>query len=140
MNNKGIILDYIRMILDFAEEYDFTWQKVDEIIQSKHGKSISQIFGKDTQVLEYALLDLMVHLDPSRLELFSEYTEREIAKMYVEIRTANRWEVEPDELKRMYKTYKFEIQMIAALDIVLYFRAKIMLDLIESILTWKTYI
>jgi hypothetical protein len=140
MNNKGIILGYGEMV-SFVKQYDIAWQEVDKRIHSIYGKNILQIFGKDTQILEYALLDMIVNLDPDRLEVFSEYAKHEIAKMYVKARTANTWveEEEQDELKRLYKTYKYSILLITILDIEAFY-VRLMLDLITYILSWKTYI
>ena len=111
-----------------------TWEELDKKVQSKYGKSIAQLFGKDTQILEHALSNLITEM--IQREIFSEDIKYDLVKVYTEMKIGNLWDKSLNELKEHYQTAMFGITLLTLLSMGDFY-VTVMWNLIEFLLKAK---
>jgi len=110
------------------------WQELDKEVQSKYGKSIAQLFGKETQILERTLFNLITEI--MRREIFTNDMKYDLAKMYTQIKGEDLSNKSLDELKEYFQQLMFGITLLTLLSMGDCYKS-IMWNLIEFLLKVK---
>jgi hypothetical protein len=120
-----------------AQVYKSIWQELDKKVQSKYGKSIAQLFGEETQVIERTLSHLITEM--MQREILPEDIKYDLATMYVETQTANSLNKDFEKLKDRYGEAMFLMALITTLS-TNDFYTQLMWNLIEFLLIAKGYV
>jgi|GEM_PF-6426051 len=107
------------------------WEELDKKVQSKYGKSIAQLFGKETQIIERTLSHLITEM--MQREIFPEDIKYDLVKVYTEMKVGNLWDKSLNELEKHYQTAMFGITLLTLLSMEEFY-VTVMWNLIEFLL------
>ena len=107
------------------------WEELDKKVQSKYGKSIAQLFGKETQIIERTLSHLITEM--IQREIFPEDIKYDLVKVYTEMKIGNLWDKSLKELEKHYQTAMFGITLLTLLSMGEFY-VTVMWNLIEFLL------
>jgi hypothetical protein len=107
------------------------WEELDKKVQSKYGKSIAQLFGEETQIIERTLSHLITEM--MQREIFPEDIKYDLVKVYTEMKIGNLWDKSLRELEENYQTAMFGITLLTLLSVGEFY-VTVMWNLIEFLL------